>query len=130
VFENRVLRRILRPKRDEVTREWRKPRNKELNDLRSSPNTVWVIKWKIMRWAGHVASVGETRGVYRVLVRKPEGKRPLGRTEGLQMCINVSMFVTGHGKLRSYFHRFKIIDDPTFLCKSSLQTADHLLSDC
>ena len=66
VFENRVLRRILGPKRDEVTGEWRKLLNEELNDLYSLPNIVWVIKLGKMRWAGHVARMGETRGVYRV----------------------------------------------------------------
>jgi hypothetical protein len=79
VFENRVLRRIFRPKRDEVTGEWRKLHNKELNKLYSSPNIVRVIKSRRMRWAGHVARVGEGRGVYRVLVGKSEGRRPLGR---------------------------------------------------
>jgi hypothetical protein len=73
VFENKVLRRIVGPKRDEVTGEWRKLHNDELNDLYSSPNTVWVIKSR-MRWAGYVARMGEGRGVYRVLVGKPEGK--------------------------------------------------------
>jgi len=59
--------------------EWRKLHNEELNDLYSSPNIVLVIKSRRMRWAGHVASMGERRGVYRVLVGKPEGKRPPGR---------------------------------------------------
>ena len=67
------------PKRDEVTGEWRKLHNEELNDLYCSPNIFRVIKWRRMRWAGHVARMGEWRGVYRVLVGKPEGKRPLGR---------------------------------------------------
>jgi len=79
VFENRVLRRIFGPKRAEVTREWRKLHNEELNDLYCSPNIVRVIKSERMRLAGHVARMGERRGVYRVLVGKPEGKRPLGR---------------------------------------------------
>ena len=65
--------------RDEVTREWRKLHNEELNDLYSSPNIVRVIKYRKMRWAGHVARMGERRGVYTVVVEKPEGKRPLGR---------------------------------------------------
>jgi len=73
------LRRIFGPKRDEVTREWRKLHNEELNDLYSSPNIVRAIKSRRMRWEGHVARMGERRGVYRFLVGKPEGKRPLGR---------------------------------------------------
>jgi len=68
VFENRVLRRIFGPKKDEVTGEWRKLHNEELNNLYSSPNIVRVIKSRRMRWAGHVARMGEGRGVYRVLV--------------------------------------------------------------
>ena len=79
VFENRVLRRIFVPKRDWVTREWGKLYNEELNDLYTSLSIVWVIKSRRMRWAGHVARMGDERGVYRVLVGKPEGKRPLGR---------------------------------------------------
>jgi len=79
VFENMVLRRIVGPRRDEVTGEWRRLHNEELNDLYCLPNIVRVIKSRRMKWAGHVARMGEERGVYRVLVRKPEGKRPLGR---------------------------------------------------
>jgi len=79
VFENRVLRRVFGPKRDEVTGEWRKLHNEELNDLYCSPNIVRVIKWSRLKWAGHVACMVERRGVYRVVVGKPEGKRPLGR---------------------------------------------------
>ena len=79
VFENRVLRGIFGPKRVEVTGEWRKLHKEELNDLDCSPNIVRVIKSRIMRWAGHVARMGDKRGVHRVLVGKPEGKRPLGR---------------------------------------------------
>ena len=79
VFENRVLRRIFGPKRDEVTGEWRKLHNEELNNLYCSPNIVRAIKSRRMRWAGHVARMGEGRGVYRVLVGKPEGKRAMGR---------------------------------------------------
>jgi len=79
VFENRVLRRIFGPKRDEVTGEWRTLHSEELNYLYSSPNIVRVIKSGRMRWAGHVARMGERRGVYRVSVGKPGGKRPLGR---------------------------------------------------
>jgi hypothetical protein len=70
MFENRVLRRIFEPKMDEVTREWRKLRNEELNDLYSSPNIVWVKKSRRMRWSGHVARMGDRRGVNRVLVGK------------------------------------------------------------
>ena len=78
VFENMVRRRIFGPRRDEVTGEWRRLHNQELNDLYSSPNIVRVIKSRRMRWAGHVARVGKEMGVYRVLVGKPEGKKPLG----------------------------------------------------
>jgi len=78
VSENRVLRRIFGPKGDEVTREWRKLHNEELNDLYSSPNIFRVIKSSGMRWAGHVARMGESRGVYRDLVGKYEGKDHLG----------------------------------------------------
>jgi len=74
-----VLRRIFGPRRDEVTGEWRKLHNEELNDLYCSPNIVRVIKWRRMRWTGHVARMGVERGVYWVLVGKPEGRRPLGR---------------------------------------------------
>jgi hypothetical protein len=79
VFENRVLRKIFGPKRDEVTGEWRKLHNDELNDLYSSPNIVRVVKSKRMRWVGHVARMREDRGVHRVLVGKHEGKSPLER---------------------------------------------------
>jgi hypothetical protein len=79
VFENRVLRRVFGPKRDEVTRKWRKLHNEELNDLYSLLNTVRVVKSRRMRWAGHVARMGEDRGVHRVLVGKPKGKKTLGR---------------------------------------------------
>jgi len=78
VFENRVPR-IFGPKRDEVTGEWRKLQNEELNDLYSSPTIFRVIKSRKMRWAGHIARMGARIGVYRVLMGKPEGKRPRGR---------------------------------------------------
>ena len=79
VFENLVLRKIFGSKSEEVKGEWRRLHNEKLNDLYSSPNIVWVIKSIRMRWTGHVACMGEDRVVYRVLVRKPEGKRPLRR---------------------------------------------------
>jgi len=79
VFENMVLRRIFGPRRDEVTGDWRRLHNEELNNLYFSPNIVRVIKSRRMRWSGHVARMGEERGVYRVLVGKSEGKIPLGR---------------------------------------------------
>jgi hypothetical protein len=79
VFQHRVFRIIFGPKSDKVTGEWRKLHNEELHDLYSSTNIVRVIKSKRMRWAGHMAWMGEERGVYRVLVGKPEGKRSLGR---------------------------------------------------
>jgi hypothetical protein len=79
VFRNRVLRGIFGPKRDEVTGAWRLLHNEQLNELYSSPNIVQVINSRRMRWAGHVARMGERRGEYRVLVGKPEGKRALGR---------------------------------------------------
>jgi hypothetical protein len=77
VYANRVLRRIFGPKWDEVTEEWRKLHNEELNDLYSLPNIVRVVKSRRMRWAGQVARMEKDRGVHRVLVEKPEGKRPL-----------------------------------------------------
>jgi hypothetical protein len=79
VFENRVLRRIFGPKRDEVTGEWMKFHNEELHNLYSSPDIIRQVKSRRMRWAGHVARMGEERKMYKVLVGKPGGKRPLGR---------------------------------------------------
>jgi hypothetical protein len=76
LFENRALRRILGPKRDKVTGEWRKLHNEELHNLYSSPDIIRQVNSRRMRWAGHVARMGEER---KVLVGKPEGKRPLGR---------------------------------------------------
>jgi hypothetical protein len=79
VFENRVLRRIFGPNRDEMTGEWRKLHNEELHNLYSSPDNIRQVKSRRMRWAGHVARMGEESKVYMVLVGKPEGKTPLGR---------------------------------------------------
>jgi hypothetical protein len=79
VFENRVLRRIFGPKRDEVTGEWRKLHNEELHNCYPSPDIIRQVKSRRMSCAGHVARMGEERKVYKVLVGKPEGRRPLGR---------------------------------------------------
>jgi hypothetical protein len=78
-FENRVLRRIFGPKREEVTGAWRKLHNEELHGLYSSPSIIKVIKSRRMRWAGHVACMGEVRNAYNILVGKAGGRRPLGR---------------------------------------------------
>jgi len=78
VFENMVLRGIFGRNRDEVTGKWRRLHNEELNDLYSSPHIVWVVKSRRMRWAGHVVRMGGERVVYRVMVGKPERRRPLG----------------------------------------------------
>jgi hypothetical protein len=79
VFENRVLRRIFGPKGDEVTGEWRRLHNKELYALYYSTNIIRVIKSRRLRWAGHVARMGERRGEYRALIGKPHGRRSPGR---------------------------------------------------
>jgi hypothetical protein len=79
VFENRVFRRIFGPKRDEVTGGWRKLHNEELYGLYTSPSIISVIKARRMRWAGHVARIGEVRGAYNISVGRPEKRRPLGR---------------------------------------------------
>jgi hypothetical protein len=75
MFQNKVLRRIFGPKRDEVTGGWRKLHNEGFRDLYSSPSKIRIIKSRRMRWAGHVARMGEKRNSYRLLVEKPEGKR-------------------------------------------------------
>ena len=80
---NRVLRRIFGPMRDEVTGGRIKLRNEERQEVYSSPNIIWVIKSRIMRWAGHVARMGERRGINKVLVGKPDEKRPLGKTRAI-----------------------------------------------
>jgi hypothetical protein len=90
VFENRVLRRIFGQKRNEVTEEWRKLHSEELRDLYSSPSIIRIIKSRRMRWAGHVARMGEKRNAYRLLVGKQEGKRPLGRPR-LRRVDNIRM---------------------------------------
>jgi hypothetical protein len=79
MFDNRVLRRILGPKRDGVMGEWRKLHDEELHNLYSLPSIIRIIKLRRMRWAGYVARMKEKRNMYRLLVGKPEGKRPLGR---------------------------------------------------
>jgi hypothetical protein len=81
VFENRVLSRIFGPKRDEVTGEWRKLHNEELHDMYSSPNIIRIIKSRRMRWAGHVARLGEKRNAYRLLVGKARGKETTRKTK-------------------------------------------------
>jgi hypothetical protein len=78
-WKNKVLRGIFGPKRDEVTGEWRKLHNEGLHDLYSSPSIIRIIKSRRMRWASHVARMGKKMNAYRLLVGKPEGKRPLGR---------------------------------------------------
>jgi hypothetical protein len=101
VFENRVLRRLFGPKRDEVTRDWRKLHNEELNDLYSLHYIVRLVKSRRMGWAGHVARMGEDRGVHRLLVGKPEGKRLLGRPS-CRWEVNIKMDLQevgrGHGE--------------------------------
>jgi hypothetical protein len=96
VFENKVLRRIFGPQMDEVTREWRNLHNKELNDLYSSLNIARMIKSR-MRYAGHVARTRERRDVRRVLVGKPEGKRPLGRPRRRRDDIKMDLQEVGRG---------------------------------
>jgi hypothetical protein len=87
---NRALRRIVGPKRDEVAGGWRKLRHEELHNMYSSPSIITMIKSRRMRWAGHVAQMGEKRNAYRILVGKPEGKRELGRP-GRRWVDNIKM---------------------------------------
>jgi len=90
VFENMVLRRIFGPRRDEETGEWRRLHNEELNDFYSSPNIVWVIKSRTMRWAGHVARMGEEKVCIGSWWGKPEGRRSLGRPKH-RSVVNIRM---------------------------------------
>jgi hypothetical protein len=104
VFENRVLRRMFGPKRDEVTGEWRKLHSGELHILYSSPDIIRQIKSRRMRWAGHVARMGEGRNMYRILGRKPEGKSPLDRPmrrweDGIKM--DLRRLIGGGGRVDS-----------------------------
>ena len=97
MFENRALRRTFGPKSDEVTVEWRKLHNEELNDLYSSPNIVRVIK---SSWMGHVARMGEMRGADKILVGKTEGERPLGKPRRrweYSVKMNLQEVGLGHG---------------------------------
>jgi len=101
LFEKSVLRKYFGTKREEVTGEWRKPHSEELNDMYeySSPNFVRVIKSRRMRWAGHVARMGERRGVYRVWVGRSEGKRPLGRPKRYRDDIKMYLQEVGLGSV-------------------------------
>jgi hypothetical protein len=96
VFENRVLRRIFGPKRNGVTGGWRKLHNEEFHNLYSSPSIIRIIKSRRMRWAGHVARMGEKRNMHRLLVGKPEGKRPLGKPRSRWMD-NIKMDLSDIG---------------------------------
>jgi hypothetical protein len=90
VFENRVLRRIFGPKRDEVTGGWKTLHNEELHNLYSSPSIIRMMKSRRMKWTGHLARMRERRNAYRILVGKPEGRRPLGRPR--RRCVdNIKM---------------------------------------
>ena len=101
------MRRIFGPRSDEVTGEWRRFHNEELNDLYSSPNIARVIKWRRMRWAGHVARMGEERGLYKVLVGKPEGRRLLGRPRRRWVDIRMDLQEVGCG----YMDRIGLAQD-------------------
>jgi hypothetical protein len=92
-----VLRRIFGPKRDEVTREWRKVHNEELHELYSSPSIIRILKSRRMRWARHVARTEERRNAYRLLVGKLEGKRPLGRPRRRWLNIRIDLVEMGWG---------------------------------
>jgi hypothetical protein len=94
-FESRVLKRIFGPKRDEVTGEWRKLHNEELHDLYSSPSIIRIMKSRRMRWAGNVARMAESRNAYRLLVGKPEAKRPLRRPRRRWVDIRMDLLELG-----------------------------------
>jgi hypothetical protein len=95
-----VLRRIFGPKRDEVTGGWRNLHNEELHGLYASPSIVRVIKARRIRWAGHVVRMGEMRGAYNILVGKPEGRRPLGRSRrGWEDNIKMDLREIGFGNV-------------------------------
>jgi hypothetical protein len=101
VFENRALRRIFGPKRDEVTGDWRRLHNEELYVLYSSPDIIRVTKSRRLRSARHVARMGERRGAYRALVGKPEGRRPLRRPRRrLEVDIKIDLREVGWGGYR------------------------------
>jgi hypothetical protein len=124
VFENRVLRRIFGPRRDEVTEDWRKLHNEELHNLYSSPNIIKMMKSRRMRWAGHIARMGETRNAYRILVEKPEKEIPLGRPRHwwvdnikMDLYIIVFLFLVGCSFVCCVsFDRCVILCDVCYLC--------------
>jgi hypothetical protein len=129
VFENRDLRRIFGPKRDKVTGEWRKLHDEELHNLYSSPDIIRQVKSRRMRWAGHVAHMGEERKVYRVLVGKPEGKRPLGRPRStLEGGLRMDLSESGWGcRFNSTGSRYGLVagccecgDEPSVSCATEL----------
>jgi hypothetical protein len=97
-----VLRKICGPKRDELTGDWRKLHNKELHNLYSLPNIIRMIKSRRMRWAGHVARIGEKQNAYRILVGKPDGTRPLGRPKRMDWIDLVQEIGTSGGLLLTW----------------------------
>jgi hypothetical protein len=97
LFEKKVLRRIFRPKRDEVTGGWRKLHNEELRDLYSSPSIIEILKSRRMRWAWHVARMGGKTNAYRLLMGKPEGKGPLGRPRRRWVDVKMDPLEIGWG---------------------------------
>ncbi|KAJ4438112.1 hypothetical protein ANN_14051 [Periplaneta americana] len=117
VFENKVLRKIFGAKRDEVTGEWRKLHNTELHALYSSPDIIRNIKSRRLRWAGHVACMGESRNAYIVLVGRPEGKRPLGRPRRRWEDIKMDLREVGY-------------DDRDWIAAVEKVTAEHWKNAC